>query len=333
MKHSLRELFDKIKDNYEYNEYNIYKVNDNINHLLHNNAFTTNEINKKILDNYHNTFYINAKSNKIYLVTDKKTINKKLANQLINRIISFKNYDGTPLQNKVFIWLVDDKKYLPSKKGQILGRENVNSASCQVYHPNEKINGDIYIWRKEEVSKLLLHELLHSLRYDYYSQDKELDNMVKKDFNVNGYINVNESYTEGVTVILNCIYCALENGKGYEYFIALLMNDINYSNIQVKKIMDHYGYHNINELYRKNSDKIFKQKTSVFSYYILKSILLNNVAEFSNFICKNNLKYPINNHQQYYKLFKNFGDNIVYNNLNNNVKRNDKSLRMTVTEL
>ena len=51
--------------------------------------------------------------------------------------------------------------------------------------------------------------------------------MIMKKFNVNSYLNINESYTEVLATILNCIYYTLENERSYDYFIALLMNEIN----------------------------------------------------------------------------------------------------------
>ncbi len=324
----LRKLFDKISENYIKNDYQIQKVNENINYLLDKSNFVDMDINQKIKDTYNDTYFVNSRNNKIWLVSNHKRLDKKLINCLINRIISFKRYSGNDIENKIYIWLTDIKKQFPKKRNIILGIKNVNSASCEVYPPDVKINGNIYIWRKEEVAKVLIHELLHSLRYDYYSQNNELDSMIKKKFNINNHININESYTETLATILNCIYFTLENNRSFEYFIALLLNEIEHSNRQVKKILYHYSYHDIGELFRKNSNKIFKQNTSVFSYYILKNMLLNNVLEFVKFIIQNKLKYPKNGNKKYYKLLINSNQNMIYNN--KNIDR-DLNLRMTIT--
>ena len=327
---NLRKMFEMINKNYVKNEYQIQKIDQNINYLLNNNGnnFIAKDINKKIQNLYNNTYFINSGGNKIWLVSNQKRLDKKLINHLVNRIISFKRYDGSQLENNIYIWLTDMKKQFP-KKGQILGMDNVNSASCDVYPPDIQKNGDIYIWRKEEILKVLIHELLHSLRYDYYSQNKVLDNMLKKEFNVNNHLNINESYTETLATILNCIYFTIENGRSFEYFLALLSNEIGYSDRQVQKILKHYNYHHFGELYRKNSNRIFKQNASVFSYYILKNILLNNVSEFIKYAMQNKLKYPKKGNQSYYKLIMNSSQNMIHNNGGD--FKNDISLRMTIT--
>ena len=328
---SLKKLFNDINKTYEKREYTINKLNKNINYMLNDSSFIIDNIKNKINNNYNNTYLIETDNNKIYFINNSSRLDKELVNLIINRVISFKKYSKNNIENKIYLWLVNDKKYLP-KRGEIIDKVNVNSASCNVYDPSAKINGNIYIWRKEEMQKILLHELLHSLQYDYYSQNKKLDNMIKKEFNVNNHLNVNESYTEVLATVLNCIYYTLEHDRSYEYFIALLMNEINHANMQVNKILKHNNYMNIGQLMRKNDNKIFHQKTSVFSYYILKSMLLNNIIQFMKFAMKNNLKYPKNGNKQYYNLIMNSCNDGVYCIINKPFNTNNSSnLKMTIT--
>lgn len=327
---SLYKLYNDIKNVYKYEKFTVNKYNGKLHKTLKNNKF----FGKLDLRDYKNIYYIDIDNNKIWFITNKERLDQKLTNKIINRILSFKKYSQNTYENNIYLWLTDYKKRLPLKKGEILSVENVNSGCSIIYHPMITKNGDIEIWRKEEIYKVLMHELLHSLRYDYYSQNDELDQLVKQKFNVDNHIKINESYTETLATILNCIYFSLENNQDYNYFLGLLANEQNYSKNQTIKILQHYGYHNIHDLYRKNSykNKIFPQKTAVFSYYILKTMLLNDLKNFCKFALdnKNKLKFPKNGNKNYYKLLiKSYNKCIFfYNDFNNN---HNKSLRMTIT--
>jgi len=320
----LKNLYNLVSKNYEYQTNHPIKYESNINHLLDRTGFIHPKITSNIHKNFNNTLHIDSNNNYFWIVSDKKTVNQKLIDRLINRTNTMKKISKNPHKTSIHIWLTNYKKVLP-KNGEILDTLHVNSGSSDVYHPSIKKNGDIYIWRKEEINKVLLHELLHSLRYDYHSQNDRLNRSIGKDFNVNEHINVNESYTETLATILNCVFYTIENGKNYEYFLALLSNEIEHANRQVDKLLTHCGYNDIQELSRKNSDKIFRQKTSVFSYYILKAMLLNNLTDFMKFSMQNSMYYPKNGDEKYCKLLKK-----SYNNYRpSKMKHYDQFLNMT----
>jgi len=324
---NLKKLYDLIYKNYLYQTHTHKKLNKNINHILNYSKFIHPKIKSNIDKNFNNIYYINSENNHFWIVTNNKTINKKLINQLVNRVNTMKKISKNKNDNNIYIWLTNEKKMLP-KTGNTLNTLHVNSGLSYVYSPEVEKNGDIYIWRKEELPKVLIHELLHSLRYDYYSQNDYLNNLIYQDFNVNHHVNVNESYTETLATILNCIFYTIEHDKDYEYFLALLSNEIEHSNQQVDKLLKHYGYHDISELSRGNSNKIFKQETGVFSYYILKAMVMNNLDNFMKFSMKNRLYYPKNGDKKYYTLLKKYY--IDYKP--EKIKNHTKTLKMTITQ-
>ena len=101
--------------------------------------------------------------------------------------------------------------------------------------------------------------------------------------NVN--INFFEAYTETWAVIFNCIVISIKNNdKNIE---TLLKLEITFSIFQMSKILKYYGYKNYNEFYlglnknnNNNNSSKFRQGSSIFSYYILKTILLYNINIF-----------------------------------------------------
>ena len=86
-----------------------------------------------------------------------------------------------------------------------------------------------------------------------------------------------------------------------------------------------------------NNNCIYKEKTNVFSYYILKSIILINLEEFLN-MCKLHNYLNIENEKQFlYFILKIYKSNNVLNkyyNIENNpiYNNNNKNLKMTICE-
>jgi hypothetical protein len=87
----------------------------------------------------------------------------------------------------------------------------------------------IILTKREECSKLLLHELVH-----YYSLD-ELGDLSH---------NNNESYAELTSIILHCIFMSKEKSNSIDYdLFDLFMNiELNYSLYLTAKLLYFYGY-------------------------------------------------------------------------------------------
>jgi hypothetical protein len=116
----------------------------------------------------------------------------------------------------------------------------------------------------------------------------------------------------------------------------MFKNEIKYSNYICSKIIKFYGINNIKDILKNNNECInnFPQKTNVFSYYILKNILLTNHILFSNILDKYTLNYKINNENCIIDII-----NLILNNINSInindifIKDNNKSLRLCLYEL
>lgn len=206
------------------------------------------------------------------------------------------NNNNKPNYLPIKIFLTNKNKKITDFNNIFLGVYNVNSGCTN--KSNDKQYGEIIIWRQEEMGKVLIHELIHSLSYDFFHYSKHINLEITKYFDLdNVNINFFEAYTETWAVIFNCIVISIKNNnKNIEKLLKL---EITFSIFQMSKILKYYGYKNYNEFYlglnnnNNNNNSKFRQGSSIFSYYILKTILLYNINIFLSFCSKiNGPKYP-----------------------------------------
>ena len=166
-----------------------------------------------------------------------------------------------------------------------IGPDNVNGGLCYF---NYNI---IILWRKEELKKVIIHELLHSLKLDkdLILNEKLFGQIMRDYFKLNKYFGVNESYTETMACLYNCIFSVLfipiistknhtkktfhtNNIKQIIYYIEV---EIFYSLVKTAQILHYYKFDSIKDLLTHKTNTII-QKSNVFSYYILKCFILYN---------------------------------------------------------
>ena len=157
---------------------------------------------KKIID--ENSFMSNTRKQKIlqknifsWIITDSNTtlhfsastsniiLYKKCIQKILLRITMMRSLFDNKKPLDIWIFLSNYKKIIPSNK--ILCSDNVNSGSSTTYLYNND-NGVICIWRKEEIYKVLVHELFHAFRID------------------NAFPNPVEAYTEYHALIFNIFF-------------------------------------------------------------------------------------------------------------------------------
>ena len=184
----------------------------------------------------------------------------------------------------IYLYLTSLRKKLPNNKIDVLNENNVNTAfttSCQY-------NTEIIIFRSEEWFKVLLHETFHSFGLDFSDMNttkcnKEILNI----FKVSSKVNLYEAYVECWAEILNALFCSffiMKNKRDFEEFVLnaeILINiERYYSFFQMVKTLKFMGLNYV-DLYSGNGRVgLYKEKTSVLSYYIIKLILINNFQDF-----------------------------------------------------
>lgn len=192
----------------------------------------------------------------------------------------------------------DDNKKI--KKKRIIGAKEINSG-CTTFLgtlPNK-----VSIWREEELGKVLLHELIHSLEYEK-QHNQIFTDFIYKNFDIkrSNTVRLFEGYVETNANLINIILTILESknikNKNFKnqpnkLFLQLLNIEIKYSLFQVSKILKYYGYNNFNEFYKPNileenkTDK-YNQMTNVFSYVFFRSMIFFNLENFLKILFSQN---------------------------------------------
>jgi hypothetical protein len=311
------------------------KYRKKINNLLYDNRFVSLDIIHcaEISDLKYNEYscaYNNSKTNIHIYTTNEDKMNIVYIIKIINffREISKKNMDID-----LTIFFCHQKRYLNKNMNLKLTPENINAGSTM-------IGQYIYIWRKEEFYKVLIHELVHYFSLDFNDFDNSYIEKIKNNIiNINGNDSINETYTELLAITIYNIFYSTINKINFSKII-------NYENLfthfQIAKIINYFGGNNYDDLFKIE----IKQSTSVASYVIIKGMFLNNynkiLSHYDNFFgIERSEKY-----EDYKKLYglivkkESLNKNLINHFLNiiNNDKENSKkyvmkSLRMTMFDM
>ena len=215
---------------------------------------------------------------------------------LLTMLLSYSNLKIKTLN--IYLYLTKTFKLLPKNNIELLGSVNCNSGLS--YSCIE--NGEVLVYREEEWFKVLIHELFHCLCLDFVkmrSENNDLNKKIKKLFNINIKCELSETYNEVWATILNsCInsFKLLDNKKDLDSFIlyteiSLKLEKI-FSIYQCVKILDfmdlNYKYFFEKKSRNKLTKILYKERTNVFCYYILKSLLLYYSDDFVKWCMNNN---------------------------------------------
>lgn len=306
--------------------------NININEFITENI--KNKINKTIkygyLIHYENIILKYYRSKKI----NNNILPKLIIHILIitkSLLILFKQNFKNNIQ-RINYYELNHKKVFP-KNNNILSPYEINSGLTYI---NVSEYGEITLFRKEEILKVLIHELIHSNLIDKNIIFSNLSTSYNNMFCVNYNILLNEAFTETIANILNIIFInIMHQDSNIDMLNDMFKNEVKYSIYIYSKIMDYYKINNIKDII-KNKDgkciKIFPQKTNVFSYYFLKSILLLKHISFGNILNNLNSKFELKN-DDIMNIIELINNNIeLLNKYKYNIKDKNKSLRLTLYE-
>ena len=346
-----------------------------------NYAGIPNEIKSNIENNeqHTNIYEFNVKHRKIRVFFIGSQINKKEIFKYLERM-----YIWLSISNKyspincsknlhVYLYLTDLKKMLPTDNATIIGMNHANTAftyacsqeniSSPMLLQNNEMN-EIIIFRKEEWFKVFIHETIHCMSLDFSHMDTKLSNdKIHNTFNINNDVKLFESYTECLAEIMNNIffvYYSVINNKNaenmdyiYEKIEENLKYEILFSFFQCVKILDHHGlsYKNMYDVESRELCKKYNENSPIFSYYVLKPILLFHINDFIEWINKNNkgsisftkTNENINNYcmffenfhkkQEYIDAIKNMEKDYAKIKNNMDLRTELETLRMTVFEI
>ena len=207
----------------------------------------------------------------------------------------------------IFLYLSEEKKSLPTVLGDPIDRIHVNTAFTTSCAPTTEIN----IYRSDEWFKVLIHESCHCFGFDF-SQHSSINARaaaeILKQIPIAAEIMIYETYSEIWAEIMNVIITiSIETHGNQLSFVSMvesmLDKELFFSLFQCAKILDHFGM-KYEDLYREGAGgKRYREKTAVFSYYFLKTILL--------FHCNGFLEWSLENN----------GDTIEFKNPETNVRK------------
>ena len=197
---------------------------------------------------------------------------------------------------KVFVYLTPFEKKIPNSHTSIISPINVNTGYTKSCQPS----GEIVLYRKEEWLKVFLHEAFHLFGLDFSTNPTtEYVDKLKMVFNLNCDFLLYEAYCEFWARLFNIGFISFmmcekkQFGVFQKYANVLLSFERVYGVSQFKKILDFMNLE-YNYLYSKEPREqqackmLYKENTNVFAYYVLTSLLLNNVDKTMAFFEKKN---------------------------------------------
>ena len=321
---NMKELFEDIKEAFEYVTYTDLYVNKSMEKILNISQASSatsidsigqgsihRNVRKKIMDSLLFTVKYTFKMfgrlfNIMFNICDIVDIDKTdiMLESIIMWLYVVNLYSPPKCSKKIdiYIFLCDNKKRMPKETIDIIGQDHVNSAytyCCQS-------SNQIVVYRKEEWFKVFIHETMHSFGLDFCgnNNDKIIKSHMKPIFNVKSDMNIYEAYCETWAVIINAAFGSfgdcerniskikdLTYAKFGKKFREIMSDEVVFSTFQMEKILSHMGL-NYNDLYSNDSASVIKrylynEESEVFSYFVVKTILLYNYNLFILW-CKNN---------------------------------------------
>ena len=189
----------------------------------------------------------------------------------------------------VYIYLTNLQKRMPRSKSIVLDKCHVNTA----FTYNCQKNAEIVLYRKEEWMKVFLHETFHTFGLDFSGiRQTNINEFIKEHFSIEIDVLLFESYTEFWGEVIHMIFLSYylkPNDKSHflQTFLYMLTIEINHTMLQVNKILHHMDLHYLHFI-NKHAMLRYKENTPVFSYFIIKSILLFHFNDFINWCIENN---------------------------------------------
>ena len=190
---------------------------------------------------------------------------------VLQYVLSLTTLLGPHTINKVTMnyYLLDSTRVL--NDDFVLDKTEVNGGSCM----NMNDSCEISVWRKEEIVKVSIHELIHGLMYDYHEDTPELvSHYLSKYKLTSDKINSFEGYTELFAELIHCyllshIYTTYNSSIDcYTLFQAFVGLEIQFSQLQASKVLN-----------LKQREPDMNQHTNVLAYYIIKLELYQSLRQ------------------------------------------------------
>ena len=329
----------KLNNNINYKSYIQEYINSTIDNSiidilnkLQNGIFISLDIKLYVENNINNCFIYMFEHLNLYIFNNDKIFDNTIRDKLVLNIYRITKwiYNLNPIK-KITLYYLDtiiDKRII--KDINYLCSQNINSGLSTTEY--------IMIWRREEVLKVLIHELIHYLNIDL-KHNTQLEKIIDYPIGIFNYpILINETITELQAQLFNILYILISDNINSPISDIIKLFKIFYNLEQIfswyqfTKIMNYFS---INSFDIESIKENFNQSTNVYSYFILKSILsmyFFDILYELDYI-KKLIKQDIRDKYLMIDKVKNIIDNLPIVFLNKIIKNqhmNDDSLRMTI---
>lgn len=289
---SIYQLYAKIYKQIDKHNITTTLLNDNNFSLIKHckGSYFDEDISKDIF-NMQNLFIYECNNNHHKFIIHTSDINNMYLKVAFS-IISLCKYNKKCI---IGLFPTDNKKLFPKITGDPITKKNINSGFC---YPNNYC----VIFRKEEMKKVMIHELLHHCCIEL---DTVIDiDTIKKYFNYvsNKNLYINEAYIEFFACILNLCHIVVYLNLTIEDFIFLLKYEIIFSLLQLAKLLIHFNIHSYDHFFVSNMDnihqnKVYAENTHPDAYILVKTAFLFYIRESIELFTKNgkNMFNPNNN--------------------------------------
>ena len=204
--------------------------------------------------------------------------------KVIKKVIPEKNF--RKMNINIVLILSKKVKMIDKSKSKIINTKNINSGVC--IHSSNPKDVHIIIYRKEDLMKVLFHEIIHYIGADlrFYDEFKinNIEMMIKK--NVQSLLNVdiyfNEAFTEALARYHYIKFMIKNNNPNLN-----LKKQQKYSIEVVKKFFALYDCRTLDEF---SKLKNYNEESHAFSYIVIASALLNNEDFITNIIINRNME-------------------------------------------
>ena len=216
-------------------------------------------------------------------------------------VASLESERGCSNDLTIYFYFTDFKKRLPVQKKVPIDELNVNTGftfSCSL---TESGKNEMYIYRKEEWFKVLIHECFHAFSLDFSGVSRELLERTDKEviqtmFPLHIDLRFYETYCEMWAELLQIIYANIDEilatDPSWSKIERMLRTDQQHSVKQGAKILKNYHL-SYTDLFEK-TDKAqlkrieYREVSPAISYYLLKSIFYMHISEYIEWTSVNN---------------------------------------------
>ena len=204
----------------------------------------------------------------------------------------------------IYMLLTDAKKIMPKYDYDAVDIVHANTAfttSCS-------INSNIFIFRREEWFKVFIHETFHCFGFDFSSSDRDISNKrilsifpaLSPDTDVRLYETSCEMWAELVHMMFCLFYKPCSHTTNHTHicnhkcvpfsahaFSRILERERIFSIYQSNKLLHRAGYQYADLFAVPTRDnQHYTENTYVFSYYVIKSLMLWNLDKFMDWCVK-----------------------------------------------